>query len=292
MSAAFCAVDPVSGAVHMLAHPFLRDALLAGTAVAVASGLTGYFVALRREIFAGDALSHVAFTGAVGALAAGLDLRIGLYGACIVVAVVLAAFEGRNAADDTVTGIVFAWVLGLGALFLSIYTASHSAGGGTTGVNVLFGSINGLSRGQTIESVAVAAGVVACMLVLARPLLFSSIDLAVARARGIPVRAIGVAFLVLLGITAAEATRVVGALLLLGLLAAPAGAARRLTCRPFRAIALSALIAVASVWGGLALAYAAPRLPPSFTIVAVATAFYLATIAADLLRRPRPRVAA
>ncbi len=115
-------LDPFVGLAHMLDHPFLRSAFLAGTAIALAAGLVGYVVVLRGQVFTGDALSHVAFTGALAALAFGIDLRAGLYGACIVFAVLMAALGRRAAADDTVIGSVFAWVLGLGALFLSIFT--------------------------------------------------------------------------------------------------------------------------------------------------------------------------
>jgi zinc/manganese transport system permease protein len=279
------AANPFVGIGNMLQHPFLRYAFLAGTAIALAAGLVGYFVVLRQQVFTGDALSHVAFTGALGALAAGIDPRVGLYGACVIVALVMAAFGSRGNADDAVIGIVFAWVLGLGAFFLTIYTTSRSGtSGGTTGVNVLFGSIFGLSRAQARNSAAIAVVVAVAVVSLARPLVFASIDQAVAGARGVPVRMLDFTFLALVGITAAEATRVVGALLLLGLLAAPASAAQRLTSRPFAAMWLSAAIAVLSIWTGLAIAYAAPRIPPSFAIVAVATSCYLTAILATAVR--------
>jgi zinc/manganese transport system permease protein len=280
------AANPFVGISHMLSHPFLRYAFLAGTGIGIAAGLVGYFVVLRKQVFTGDALSHVAFTGALGALAVGIDLRIGLYGACVVVALAMAALGTRGNADDTTIGIVFAWVLGLGAFFLSVYTASRSgATGGTAGVNVLFGSIFGLSRTQAQTSAAIAVVVIAAVIALARPLVFASIDEAVAAARGVPTRALGFAFLALVGITAAEATQAVGALLLLGLLAAPAGAAQRLTSRPFAAMWLSAGIAVVSMWMGLSISYAAPKLPPSFAILAVATGCYLATFLVTTARR-------
>ncbi|MBV8949702.1 MAG: metal ABC transporter permease [Actinobacteria bacterium] len=278
--------NPLAGIAQMLSHPFLRYAFLAGTAIAVASGLVGYFVVLRQQVFSGDALSHVAVTGALGALAAGVDLRIGLYGACIVVALAMAALGTRGNADDTTIGITFAWILGLGAFFLTIYTTSRSGTtGGTTGVNVLFGSIFGMSRGQAQASAGVAVLIVVAVLALARPLLFASIDAAVAAARGIHVRNLGFVFLALVALTAAEATQAVGALLLLGLLATPAGTAQRLTSRPFTAMWLSAAIAVLSMWAGLSIAYAAPRIPPSFAILAVSTGCYLAAVLASGARR-------
>jgi len=285
-------VAPLSGLAHFLDHPFLRSALLAGTFIAVASGLVGAFVVRRGQVFTGDALSHVAFTGALAALAFGIDLRVGLYGACIVFALLM-AFLGRKArADDTVIGSVFAWILGLGALFLSIYTSARSGTGGlegNAGVNVLFGSIFGLTPTQAVVDSVVAAAVSVALVAIARPLLFASIDEPVASARGVPVRLFGYAFFVLLGITAGEATQVVGALLLLGLLAAPGGAAQRITARPFVALWVSAAIAVASVWAGLALSYAAPRVPPSFGILAVATGCYVAAVGVSSLRAARRR---
>jgi zinc/manganese transport system permease protein len=270
---------PVTGLAHIFAQSFLRYAFVAGTAIAAAAGLTGYFVVLRSQVFTGDALSHVAFTGALAALAAGADLLIGLYAACIVVALAMAALGSRGQADDTVIGSVFAWILGLGALFLTIYTTSSSGANGTSGVNVLFGTIFGLSATQAITDTGVGVGVCAAMLLIGRPLLFASIDSAVASARRVPVRVLGLLFLGLVGVTAAAATQAVGALLLLGLLAAPAGAAQRLTARPFLGLWLSAGIAIVSVWTGLLIAYSAPQIPPSFGIIGVATGIYLAAFA-------------
>lgn len=269
--------------IHGIDQPFLRYAFIAGTAIAAAAGLVGYFVVLRSQVFTGDALSHVAFTGALAALAAGADLLIGLYGGCVVVALAMAALGARDQADDAVIGSVFAWILGLGALFLTIYTTSGrelSGGGGSrSGVNVLFGTIFGLSAGQAATATAVSAGVCLAIIVIGRPLLFASLDPAVASAGRVPVRTLGFVFLGLVGVTAAAATQAVGALLLLGLIAAPAGAAQRLSTRPFTGLWLSAGIAIGSMWAGLLIAYAAPRLPPSFAILGVATLTYLAAFA-------------
>jgi len=282
----------MTAAFFVFAHPFLTSAFGAGTAIGVVSGLVGYLVVLRGQVFAGDALSHVAFTGALAALAFGVDLRLGLYGGCVAFALLLAVLGRRTGADDTVIGSVFAWVLGLGALFLSLFTTSSSGvggSGGTTGVGVLFGSILGLSGSQAVAdsvvSLLVAAGIVA----MARPLVFATLDPAVARSRGVPVQGLSIAFLVLLGVTAGVATQAVGALLLLGLLAAPAGAAQRLTARPFPAMWLSAGIAVGSMWIGLTVAYLVPTVPPSFGILGVATAVYLSTFAWTGVTRRRTR---
>jgi zinc/manganese transport system permease protein len=273
----------------MLTHAFMQHAFLAGTAVALAAGLVGYFLVLRAQVFTADALSHVAFTGALASLAAGLDVRLGLFAVTIFVALGMGTLGRRARLDDVVVGGVFAWILGLGVLFLSLYTSTRSAGNGNGGVAVLFGSILGLSLSRAILSAVVGVIISAAILAMARPLLFASLDENVAAARGVPVRLLGFGFLVLVGATAAEATQVVGALLILGLLAAPAGAASRITTRPLRALGLSAAIAVGSVWLGLAASYLIPQLTPSFAILAVATATYIAAVAATRSHARRGR---
>jgi zinc/manganese transport system permease protein len=271
----------------MLSHEFMRNALLAGSFVAVACGLAGYFLVLRAQVFAGDALSHVAFTGALGAAALGLDARIGLFAASVIVALAMGGLGERAQADDVTIGTVFAWILGLGVLFLTIFTTGRSAGNGTAAVRVLFGSILGLSRADVWIAVAIAVPCVLLLLAIARPLLFASLDPEVALARGVPVAALGFVFLALLGAVAGEATQAVGALLLLGLVAAPAGAAHQLARSPFVGLVLSAAFALAAVWIGLTLSYSVPRLPPSTAIVAVAVAIY---VAAWAIRAGRARM--
>jgi len=258
----------------MFAHEFVRNAFLAGTFIALACGVVGYFVVLRAQVFAGDALSHVAFTGALAAAAAGIDTRIGLFAATIAIALVLGGIGERAGADDVTIGIVFAWILGLGVFFLALFSSGPGGGNGLLGARALFGSIFGLSAADARLAAAVGVAIALAVTAIARPLLFASVDPVVATSRGVPVRALGLAFLALVGATAGEATQAVGALLLLGLLAAPAGAAHRLTANPYLTIALSATLAVVSMWLGLAISYGVPSLPPSTAVIAVATAIY------------------
>lgn len=258
----------------LVTEPFVYHGLLVGSAVAVLSGIVGFFTVLRGQSFAGDALSHVSYAGAGAALVAGLDLRLGLFTATLAVGALLGLIGGRWIADDVVIGTTFAWVLGLGVLFVSIY---NSTGGGTNGsvtTSVLFGSIFGISTGATVTAVAVAGALLAVMLAVGRPLLFASVDPVVAAARGVPVRLLNIGFLLVLAAAAAELTQVVGAILLLGLLAAPAGAACRLTSRPWRAAGLSVLIALIAVWVGVALSLVVAQIPVSFGIVTTAAAAY------------------
>jgi zinc/manganese transport system permease protein len=263
---------------------FLGNALLAGSCIAVASGLIGWFVVVRVQVFAGDALSHVAFTGALAAAAAGLDLRLGLFAATVVVALLLGLLAGRRragagaGADDVTIGMVFVWVLGLGVFCLYLFNTGAAGANGTIAARTLFGSIFSLTAGQAWLAAALAVALVATLLALARPLLFASLDAPLALARGVPVGALGLAFLALVGIDAAEATQAVGALLLLGLLAAPAGTALQLTAHPYRGMALSAALALAAMWAGLGLAYWIGTVPPGSAVILVAVGFYVLTI--------------
>lgn len=268
----------------MLGHEFMRNAYLAGTFIALACGAIGYFVVLRAQVFAGDALSHVAFAGALGAAAIGIDIRLGLFAATLVVGAGIGGLGERARADDVVIGTVFAWILGLGALFLSIFVSGSSGGDGTAAVRVLFGSILGLSAGDARLAAVIA--IVACLALaaIARPLLLASLDPEVARGLGVPVQVLGIAFFVILGAVAAEATQAVGALLLLGLLAAPGGAARLLTDRPWLGLGLSAAIGVGSMWLGLFISYEIDSLPAGTAVIGVATAAFLLAAIRDRVR--------
>ncbi|XAS76709.1 metal ABC transporter permease [Dermatophilaceae bacterium Sec6.4] len=275
-----------------LGADYIQHALLAGTAIALLSGLVGYFVVLRGQVFASDALSHVAYTGALAALAAGLDLRFGLFAACIGVGLILGVLGGKGGGDDVVIGTTFAWILGLGVFFLALYTTHASTQTGGANVNVLFGSIFGISASDARTAAWIALGGIILLLAIARPLLFASLDPAVASGRGVPVRVLGPVFLALVGVTAAEASQAVGALLLFGLVAAPPAAAQLLTARPWHAFALSGVLAVAAVWIGIVIAYVAPVLPVSFTIMITAALIYTGAAALAAARRRHTRAAA
>jgi zinc/manganese transport system permease protein len=274
----------------MLSQQFIQYALLAGSAIAVASAAIGYFVVVRAQVFAGDALGHVAFTGVLAAALAGIDLRLGLFAATGAVALLFGALGGRAPADDVTIGVVFSWVLGLGVLFLDLFNRGLGGGNGAVAARTMFGSIFDLTLRQSEIAALIALLIVLGVALLARPLLFSTFDPELAVARGVPVRIVGAAFLVLVGVDAGEAAQAVGALLLLGLLAAPAGAAVRLTANPARAVTLAVAFGLASVWLGVTVAYLYPSLPPSTAITCIAALIYIGAYAltAPRLRRSTP----
>jgi zinc/manganese transport system permease protein len=273
----------------MFAHEFVRNAWLAGTCIALACGTIGWFVVLRGQVFAGDALSHVAFVGAIAAAAVGVDERVGLFALTLALAAGMGLLGRRAQADDVTIGTAFAWILGIGVLLLSILATSAAGASGVITTNTLFGSIYSLSAGASVLAAAVALGATGFVLAVARPLLLSTLDPDVAAVRGIPVRWLGIGFLGALAVITAQSTEAVGALLLLGLIAAPAGAATALTARPFAGLALSGGIAVAAVWGGLALSYEIAAVPASTGIIGLAAAAYTAAATWAWLQRRRGR---
>ena len=270
--------------MSMLGLEFMRNAFMAGGCIALAAGLVGYFVVLRNQVFTADALGHVAFTGGLGGVLAGLNLLAGVFGSCIAVALAIGALGGRGRGRDIAIGTVFAWVLGVGALFLSLYTTARSAASGTLGVSVLFGSILGLQPAQVVIGSLTGIATAVVLLLIARPLLFLSVDPEVAVARGVPSRALSALFFVLVAVTVAESVQAVGALLIFGLMVTPAAVAQNLSTRPWVGMALSAGIAVAVVWLGLVVAFYI-ALPASFLITGLAFVLYLASHLARRMSR-------
>jgi zinc/manganese transport system permease protein len=229
---------------------------------------------LRGQVFAGDALSHVAFVGAVAAAVVGVDERVGLFALTLGLAAVMAGLGRRARADDVTIGVIFSWVLGIGVLLIAVLSTSGAGGEGLIVASTLFGSIFGLGAGQSVAAAAIGLGVAAVALAIARPLLFATVEPELAGLHGVPVRTLGLALLLLIGLVTSEGTQAIGALLVLGLIAAPAGAALRLTAKPYLGMGLSVAIALAAMWGGIALSYALPSLPPSSAIIGLAVGAY------------------
>jgi zinc/manganese transport system permease protein len=286
----------VADARQMLAVDFMRSAFLSGSLIAVACGLVGYFVLLRRLIFASDALSHVGFAGAMAAAFLGINPFVGLFGSSIIIGVGMGQL-GRTSARsrDIAVGTVLAWILGLGALFLGLYLAHPAANTNiAVGVGILFGSIFGVDAPTALVISAVGAATSIALLAIARPLLFASLDPEVAQARGLPVRLLDALFLTLLAITVAEAVPAVGALLVFALLVTPAASARRLATRPYIALMLSAALALVMTWAGLTMAFYLSY-PVSFDISALGFVVYLVVLAyqrARAVTRRRPDLSA
>jgi zinc/manganese transport system permease protein len=279
MSALAASVQFQSDWWEVLQADFMRNALLGGSLVAVAAGLLGYFVVVRSNAFAAHALAHIGFPGATGAILVGAPVTLGLAVFCVGGGLLIGLLGRRVADREVATGTVLAFATGLGVLFASLASANAS-----TTTSVLFGNLLAVSDEELVVFALFTAAVALVLALIGRPLVFASVDPAVAEARGVPVRALGVAFVVLLALTITMAVQVVGTLLLFGLVVTPAATALRLTARPGRVAAIAVAIALLSVWVGLVLA-AMVDLPPSFFVVTVSVLVWAVVLVVVRTRR-------
>ena len=269
--------------LHLFHYDFVQNAYLVGTIVAILTAVMGYFVVLRAQAFAGEALADIGFAGATGAALLGIGSLLGMFFLTILAALGMGALGERLRGRDVEIGMILSFALGLGVLFLTIY--SQFGTNASVGVNVLFGSILSVTRGDVWITLGTSIAILLLIALLFRPLLFASIDPEVAVTRGVPVRLLSVVFLVLLGISTAETVLAVGALLVLALLIAPAATALRLTHRPLTSIMLSVALGLLFTCGGLTLAFVGigRQLPVGFFITALAAlSYFTATLLARL----------
>lgn len=258
--------------MEVFAYGFMQNAFVAGTVVAVMAGVIGYFVVLRRLAFATEALSHGGFAGATGAVLIGRDPFLGLLAFTTLAGVLMGLLGDKLRGRDVAIGATLAFSLALGSLFLTMSTKLAGEA-----VNILFGNILAISPADVRLVIVFACVSLAAMGAIYRPLLFASIDPEIAEARGLPVRALGVGFMVLLGFAVATAVQLVGVLLIFSLLILPAATAQQLTARPPQAIGLAVAIGVVCVWAGLIIGFYVPY-PPSFFITALS---FIAFVAAS-----------
>ncbi|HEV7162076.1 MAG TPA: metal ABC transporter permease [Solirubrobacteraceae bacterium] len=271
---------------QVVEYHFMVNALLAGAVVAVMAGVVGWVMVLRREAFAGHTLSMMAFPGAAAATLIGVASAWGYFAFCGAGALAIGGLAGsgrRSWSEESASiGSFQALALAAGFLFVSLY-------GGVLGdlENLLFGNLLGISDAQVLTLGAIALASIALLGALARPLLFASVDPDVAAARGVPVRALAIAFLAVLGLAVAATSQITGPLLVFALLVMPAASAQVITARPALGLVLSVVLALAVTWLGLAISYFSVY-PAGFFIATISFCVYLlARIGAALVRRGR-----
>lgn len=263
------------------ASPQIRTAAAIGAVVAIVSAVTGVFTVMRGQSFGGHALGDVSASGGSGALLAGLSpvsgfVGLGIAGAAVMNMIGVRRLRGR----DLATGIVLGTAIGLSALFLYLTATTGATTGATQ--QVLFGSIFVTTPG-TIPIVAVLGAVaLGGLAAVGRPLLLNTVSPDIAAAKGVPVRLVGLTYMLALAVSVGLSSLAIGATLSTALLIGPAATALRLTTRLGRAIGLACLIGVAATWIGLLLAYDSyywgsshQSLPVSFFIVAIIFVAYL-----------------
>jgi len=265
---------------ELFQQSFVQNAFMAGTLIAIIAAIVGYFVVLRAQAFAAHALSHVGFAGATLSALLGISGLLGMSGFTVAAALGMGALGKRIRGRDVEIGMILSFALGLGVLFLRLYSNSSSEI-----VSVLFGSILSVTHTDIVLTLVLGIGTLIVLAAIFRPLLFSSIDPEVAEARGVPIKALSILFMFLLALTVAESIQVVGVLLIFALIVAPAAAAQHISRKPFSAIAISVAFGVAFTWGGLLFALITSW-PVSFYIAVFSAITYFVAIKIGHLLHP------
>lgn len=253
----------------LLAREFVQQALAAGALLALIAGLIGPFVVMRQMSFAVHGSAELSVTGAAFALLTGLGVGVGALIGSVLAAVLFGILGQRTRERDSAIGVVLGFGLGLAVLFIHLYP-------GRTGTSfaLLTGQIVGVGYSGLALLAVVVVVVVAVLAVCYRPLLFATVDPEVAAGRGVPVRALGIVFAALVGVTAAQGVQIVGALLVMSLLITPAAAAVRVFVSPVATIVASVVFAEISAVGGIVLSLA-PGVPVSVFVTTISFAIFL-----------------
>jgi manganese/iron transport system permease protein len=256
------------------AYDFMQRAFVAALVVGVLCAVMGTYVVLRKLSFIGDGIAHASFAGIVIAYLRDANFALGAGIVAVLTALGIGFVNRRGGVSiDTAIGVLFT-----GAFALGVFLMSRAPRYSVDLQDYLFGNI--LAVSSTDLAVIVVLGVVVAIMVvvLYRPLLYSSFDPIVAQASGIPVPLVDYVLLVLLALTIIVSLESVGIVLVAALLVTPAAAAQQLTHRfvPMMAIAVG-IGAFCSV-GGLYLSYYL-RSASGATIVLLATLVFFITFA-------------
>lgn len=259
----------------------VRVAVVVGGGVSLVSAVVGVFTVIRGQSFAGHSLGDLGTTGGSAAFLLGVNPLWGFITSAIIGAGAIELFGSRRPRErDMATGIVLGAGLGLAALFLYLGTIQHSTTGAT--VTILFGSMFVIRSTMVPVFVVLSLFALAVVVLLYRPLLLSTVSQDIAFAQGVPVRAVGMLYLLALAIAVSLSCVTIGAILSTAVLIGPAAAALRMTKRPGLAIAWAAVIGVVVTWVSILLAYDSYYWPPagkgwpvSFFVVTLVLVVYL-----------------
>ena len=263
----------------MLEYDFMRNAFAAAGVAAIVSGLVGYFLVLRGQTFAGHALGHIGFAGATGAVLIGVASIWGLVGFTVVAGIGMGLLGERISGRDVAIGVMLALALGFGLLFLHYYTSFA-----TQVTALLFGNVLAVERSTIATLIGLALVTLAALGAIMRPLIFASLQPELAEAKGVPMRFVSTAFLAIVALAVSESAQIVGILLVFALMVGPPATAQRLVTGLWSGMTLSAAIALAEAWLGIAVAYQTDW-PVSFCIALLSALGYFLTRGDFLPRR-------
>ncbi|WP_100343619.1 metal ABC transporter permease [Compostimonas suwonensis] len=259
----------------------LQNSIIAGAVLGVVGGLIGVFVMSRDMAFAVHGISELSFAGAAAGLLFGVGVVEGSIIGSLLAALLIGALGSRARDRNSIIAVLMPFGLGLGILCLALYPGRSSNKFG-----LLTGQIVAVDNPRLGSLVAISIVVVVGLLLVWRPLMFSSVDADVAAARGVPVQALSIFFMILLGLAVAVSVQIVGSLLVLSILVTPAAAALRLSSSPIVVPLLSMLFAVVSLVGGIMLALGG-SIPISPYVTTISFLIYVVCRIVDAAKKKR-----
>mgnify|MGYP000585439900 FL=1 len=259
-----------SQTADLLQRDFVHQSLLALALVALMGGVIGPLVIVRQMSFAVHGVGELSLTGAAAALLLGVSVNLGGVGGAVVAAAIFGFLGNKARERDSVIGVLMAFGLGLGVLFIALYD-----GRTTTAFALLTGQVVSVTTSGLVAAAVTTVIVLAGMAIIYRPLLFASLDPRVAQAHGVPMRLLSVVFAVLMALAVAQAVQIIGALLVMSLMITPAAAASRVSANPAVVLGLAVLFAEVAAIGGVILSLA-PGLPVSVFVTTISFVIYAA----------------
>lgn len=264
----------------MWAYDFMQNALIAGIIVASISAIISVFVILRRMVFATHALGHMSITGFALASILGFSGIVGQITLNIIAAATMGLLGNKVKKNDLAVGVILSFTLGLGAYFLFLYQNNYAGGV----MSILFGNILAVSKAQIHLLAILAIGILVVLLIIAKPLLFCSVDPVIAKSKNVPLQLISIIFFILLALTVSMACQIVGALLLFVLLVIPGAIALDMGDNIYKILFTSTVVANISFVLSLVIAYSY-NLPVSFCLTTILSLIYFSVKLGRLIKR-------
>lgn len=259
----------------------VSNSVITAAVLGLMGGIIGVLIMLRGTSLVVHGIAEISFAGAALALLAGLDVVAGSAVGAVAAALLIGVLSIKDRDVGGVTAVLMPFGMGLGILFLSLYQ-----GRSANQFGLLTGQIVGVDDVQTRTLVTGAVIISAVLIMLWRPLMFSSVDPQLAAARGVPVNLLSLVFMVLLGSAVALSVQVVGALLVLALLVVPAAAALKVCASPLRVVLLSMAFGLVASVGGIMVAITGTA-PISPYITTISFLIYVVCLLIGRRRRKR-----
>lgn len=258
----------------MFSFEFMQNAYLAGTLIAIVSGMMGIFVTARNMPFMTHTLSEIGFSGAAFGIFAGWTPLNGMLAFTTISSILVGELSGKvESRREAVISAISGFFIGLGILFLSLSNKNSSYA-----TNILFGSVIGISRQDVYQMVGLSVMVLLILFLIFRNLKADSFDPVGAQTNHVHSALISVIFLVLLAFSVSVAAQIVGSLLIFVLLTLPAASAKYFAHSVLKMMSLSVGFALIGVWLGLYLGYIT-NWPVTFFISSIEAGIYALSLA-------------